>query len=87
MNDLSQKYPNGAERFHQMGQRITHNADAAHFGGAAVIIPPGGGEPIEVLILDSQGDVAQFWGTIKGRIAMVLQNLDDQAKMGFGRPR
>lgn len=82
-----QKPPTDADRFHKMGERIAHNAGVSQFGGAAVIIPPGGGEPIEVLILDSQGDVAQFWGTIKGRIAMVLQNLEDQAKMGFGRPR
>lgn len=81
MND--QKLPTDADRFHKMGDRISHNVGVAQFGGAAVIIPPGGGEPIEVLILDSQGDVAQFWGTIKGRIAMVLQSLEDQAKMGF----
>lgn len=76
-----------AASFHKMGERITHNAEVSQFGGAAVIIPPGGGEPIEVLILDSQGDVAQFWGTIQTRIQLVLQQLQDQRAMGFGVKR
>lgn len=75
-----------ADRFHKMGERITHNIEISQFGGAAVIVPPQG-EPIEVLILDSQGDVAQFWGTIQTRIQLVLQQLQDQRAMGFGVKR
>jgi hypothetical protein len=73
--------------FEAMKDRIVHNAGST-FGGAAVIVPPeGGGEPIELLMLDAKGDPAQFWGSIASRIQIVLANLQDQQRnqVGFGR--
>ena len=46
-----------------------------------VIIPPGTtGEPIELLMLDAQGDEAQFWSTILTRIQMVIQKLSERER-------
>lgn len=58
--------------FMTMAQRITHNLDAS-FGGACVLVPPNGGTPIELLMLDAHGDEGQFWATIITRIQMAMQ--------------
>lgn len=73
---LVEKPPNtAAERFEAMAARIRHNADAK-FGGACVIIPPeGGGEPIEVLLLDSSGNIAQFWSAVVSRSQSTMEEL------------
>jgi hypothetical protein len=67
-----------AEPFTKMAERITHNADAT-FGGAVVIVPPGDGKPVELLMLDAQGDEGQFWATILTRIQVAI-NENDQKK-------
>ena len=73
------------EPFTKMAARLLHNADAT-FGGAVVIVPPVG-DPIELLMLDAQGDAGQFWGTIKTRIQLAVDKLDEQQRVaqGFGR--
>lgn len=72
-----------AESFTTMAVRIEHNANST-FGGACVIIPPeGGGDAIELLLLDASADPAQFWSTIATRIQVVLTKLDDQ-KRAYG---
>ena len=76
-----------AERFFQMRELLNRNSEST-FGGAVVIIPPkNAGEQIELLMLDSAGDAAQFWSTIKTRIDLVLDKLRDQERnvQGFGR--
>lgn len=75
-----------AQPFRKMADAIDHNKGST-FGGAAVIIPPGDGEIIEVLLLDSQGDVAQFLATVGQRLKNIAQKLDDDARRlgGFGR--
>ena len=72
--------------FTRMADRITHNPDAT-FGGAVVIIPPGAGDPIELLMLDAQGDEAQFWSTILSRIQVTIQKISDRERIaqGFNR--
>ena len=70
-----------AERFTKMAARITHNQDAT-FGGAAVIMPPAnGGEPIELLILDSKSDPAQFWGAILSRAQLEVNTIRSANEM------
>lgn len=70
--------------FSEMARSIEHNAGQG-FGGAVVIVPPaGGGEPIELLMLDSSGDVAQFFSTVQSRIAIRLQLLDDKQRIAGG---
>ena len=72
-----------SDRYRLMADRLDHNADA-QFGGCAVIIPPpGGGDPIELLMLDSRGDPAQFWATIQTRIQIVLEGLKERQNKPF----
>lgn len=80
--------PTDASRFQKMAERIEHNANST-FGGAAVIVPPAdGGDPIEIMLLDSRGDVAQFWSTLKTRIDIriaELQMLQMRQQSPYGR--
>lgn len=76
-----------SEPFFRMCERVKHNADSK-FGGAVVIVPPtGAADAIELLMLDAQGDQAQFWSTIMSRIQVVIQNLQEKERVaaGFGR--
>lgn len=83
--DISKPPVQAAVRLHKMADRIVHNAETSTFGGAVVIIPPDqGGDPIEILILDSQGDSAQFWGTVTHRVKAAIDQLDALQKQGFG---
>lgn len=58
---------NEAEHFHAMGERIVR-IDQSEFAGAAVIVPPGAGEPIAFLIADPAPDLVQFWSSVKTRV-------------------
>lgn len=76
--------PKTSEPFSEMARAIIHNAGQG-FGGAVVIVPPaGGGEPIELLLLDSSADVSQFFATVQSRISIRLQNLDDKQRIAGG---
>jgi hypothetical protein len=71
-----------AEKFREMAARIDKNAGEP-FAGAALIIPPEGGDPIEILILDpTSGVAAQFWGFLKQRIDIELIVLDKAERGG-----
>lgn len=76
-----------AARFRVMANRIDHNADAV-FAGAAVIVPPAeGGEPVEMLIIDSSQSPAQFWGALLTKCQISLKDLDEKQRntQAFGR--
>lgn len=62
-----------SERFRAMADRIERNP--SEFGGAVVIVPPGGGEPIEFLLIDAKGDAGQFYGAVTTKIQVVLEEL------------
>ena len=62
-----------SERFRVMADRIERNP--SEFGGAVVIVPPGGGEPIEFLLIDAKGDAGQFYGAVTTKIQVVLEEL------------
>lgn len=64
-----------SDPFIKMAELIALNAASGTFGGAAVIVPPEG-EPIEVLILDSSADPAQFIGAVKTRLDIALASLE-----------
>ena len=88
MTDIPEDY-DPSVHFQVMAQRIIHNAGAT-FGGAAVIIPPaGGGVPIEVIVLDDQADVIQFYALVQARIARNVDVLEDRQrnKTAFGNIR
>jgi hypothetical protein len=77
MNDETQ-LPSNSERFRKMAERIDHNKDAG-FGGACVFVPPQGmGEPIEILILDTGSEVAQFYSTVATRLQIALDKMQNQ---------
>jgi hypothetical protein len=67
-----------AERFRVMADRIERNPQ--EFGGACVIIPPGGGEGIEFLLIDAKGDVAQFYGAVTTKVQVVMEEMKDQQR-------
>lgn len=84
MSDETQ-LPTNSERFRKMAERIDHNKDAG-FGGACVFIPPQGmGEPIEILILDSASEAAQFYSTVATRLQITLDKMQNQTAQAFGR--
>lgn len=70
-----------------MAERIDHNKDAG-FGGACVFVPPQGmGDPIEILILDTGSEVAQFYSAVASRIERAMETLrqQNQAASVYGR--
>lgn len=76
-----------ADNFQAMADRIRHNADQK-FGGAFVVVPPDGqGDTLEVLILDTKMEPAQFWSTLKTKCDMALSELDTRARTvgAYGR--
>ncbi len=79
---------NGAAKlFQEMAEKITHNAPFV--GGAVVIVPPAGAEPIELLMLDPHADLAMFLGTIRTKIDIALANAEAEKRRqsGFGSSR
>jgi hypothetical protein len=85
---LIERTPHGAaDILRRLADQIEKN-DNATFGGVAVIVPPeGGGDPIEILILDPKRNAGQFYATIKTRLETQLADLEAQQRQpaGFGR--
>jgi hypothetical protein len=75
-----------SEPFTAMAERIERNPE---FGGAVVIVPPAGEEPLEWLIVDTKSDILRFWVKLKTDIDAIIQRLDERARMqsGFGQMR
>lgn len=82
---------NPDEPFTAMAERVAHNNQAAStFGGACVIVfPESNGsqlDPIELLILDSKGSLAQFVATLTTRLAMLKDEMEAKERQSpFGR--
>jgi hypothetical protein len=85
---LIEKYEtNVAATLRRMADHVERNASANSFAGLAVIVPPAtGGDAIEMLILDSKGDVGQFYATVSSRIQMAVTELEEarRRQQGFG---
>lgn len=65
-----------ADAFEEMARRIRHNSDSP-FGGAVVIVPPeGGGDVVNVLLLDATTRVADFWSMLSSRIQSEVAEID-----------
>lgn len=75
------------EPFTKMAERVAHNTDST-FGGACVIVFPTTAnfqlEPIELLILDSKGEPAQFLATLRTRLDMLKDEIAAKDRQGFG---
>lgn len=88
MSDEQPAKPLASDYFRKMADAIDHNAGKSGFGGAAVLVIPGTDiSTIELLILDSSQDPAQFLATIATRIQQLTAALNEQARMqmGYGR--
>jgi hypothetical protein len=74
-----------AKSFTAMAERIEQNATQP-FGGAVVIVPPGTGQAIEMLMLDPNSDLAMFWSTIRTKIDILLASAEAEKRRqaGFG---
>jgi hypothetical protein len=73
-----------AAAFRAMAERIGRN-EPAEFGGAALIMPPGGGEAITILLIDPKRDVASFWGAVQGKVAIAVAEMQEAQNSPFGR--
>jgi len=67
--------------FTTMATAIEHNADSP-FGGAAVIIPPGMTQAIELFQMGANIDEGQFWATLLTSIQMRMKAVEEQQKVG-----
>jgi hypothetical protein len=71
--------------FADMATAIDHNA-ASSFGGAFVIVPPGGGPVLQTLLLDPSMNPLQFWWMIKQKADEAAQEIENAQRRGaFGR--
>ncbi len=73
--------PNYDEPFTKMAAAIVHNAESP-FGGAAVIVPPGTSQPIELVQFGSNADDGQFWATLLTSIQMRMKKIEEQQMVG-----
>jgi hypothetical protein len=71
-----------AKPFTDMASAIERNKDLK-FGGAVVIVPPSG-DPIHFMTLDQSASLAQFYATIKTRIDIVLNEIEQKARLTQG---
>ena len=70
--------------FTAMAERIIHNA-GADFGGAFVIVAPGGDPIMESLVLDPKQDVAHFFMLLSTKIQQALEEIKQrEARSHFG---
>ncbi len=74
-----------AERFRKMADLIEANKDFP-FGGAFVMVPPQGLDPVELLVLDTRQSAAQFYSTIEvlGRERFSKMAEDELHKKAYG---
>ncbi len=77
-----------SDKFRAMADSIDNN-EGKPFGGAVVIIPPGGGDAIEMLVLDSREDALQFYTNIKTMAELAYNELlqKEQQKRVYGGMR
>jgi len=66
-----------SEPFTAMAEKIERNPE---FGGAVVIVPPGGEEAMTWLIVDDRSDILRFWVKLKTDIDAIIQRLDERAR-------
>ena len=83
--DTAQPSPaeQAAERLDAMSKACSLNKGDT-FSGAIVIIPPGDGQPVELLLLDNLQNPALFWGTVKSYVDAAIADLEEQERQGGG---
>jgi hypothetical protein len=63
--------------FEAMAARIRSNTPK-DFAGALLVVPPGGEEPIELLMIDPKQDLAHFWATIHSKVQVSAQEFQQR---------
>lgn len=71
------------EHFAAMARAI--ESAAGPFGGAVVVVPPGGEKTISILISDSNGDPAFFFATIHSKLKIVIDEIASKPTGPFHR--
>lgn len=70
--------------FVDMAKRLARNQDA-EFGGAMVLVPPGGGDPISLLIVDPAQDLGHFLSAAMTKLEIVLNAFKEAQQTQYGR--
>jgi hypothetical protein len=65
--------------FRAMAERIERQAEG-DFAGAMLLVPPGEGEPLQVLLADPEQKPEHFWNIAKVRVDIALGNLVDEQR-------
>lgn len=65
--------------FRSMADRIDRN-DPKEFAGAMLVVPPDGGEPITMLLIRPDHDLAMFWATVGSMIAVAAREFEEKAR-------
>jgi hypothetical protein len=62
-----------------MAARIDKN-DPADFAGAMLLVPPEGGEPIELLLVNPARNLAMFWSTVSAMVQVAAREFEERAR-------
>ncbi len=65
--------------FRAMAERIEKN-DLDEFSGALLVVPPGGEEPISILLVNPKRDLAAFWATVASTIQVAAAEFQERAR-------
>jgi hypothetical protein len=71
--------PKPADHFRRMAESIERNP-AEGFGGALLIVPPDGEQPVEILLIGGTPDAARFWGLTQSTVKIELDKLDERQR-------
>lgn len=87
MNDgqplVEDKDASPALPFETMARKVAENIGNG-FGGAFVIVPPLGGEPVDMLLIKDGSDPAVFWSLVKTHAEMAIAQVDEERQRGAG---
>ena len=73
-----------ARTLDDLSAKVTLNLSNG-FAGCFALVPPGGTEPVTMLILDPDASPAIFWSLISSKAKMALLDNRLQKMGGFGR--
>jgi hypothetical protein len=68
-----------ADAFRDMAARIERN-EASEFAGALLLVPPDGGDPLEILLVKQTHDLALFWSTITAAVTIAAREFEERAR-------
>jgi hypothetical protein len=76
-----------ADVFRDMAARIERN-EVSEFAGALLLVPPDGGDPLEILLVKQTHDLALFWSTITAAVTIAAREFEERERRNEAfRPR